>query len=58
MTGGMRAVLKTQRLRKHLLRGALAAVSWWFTVAGALLIVANNLALMLFVARGSKAVQP
>ena len=29
MAGGMRAVLKTQRLRKHLLRGALASVSWW-----------------------------
>ena len=29
MTGGVVAMLKTQRLRKHLLRGSLAAVSWW-----------------------------
>lgn len=29
MTGGLAAVLRTQRIRKHLLRGALAAVSWW-----------------------------
>ena len=29
MTGGVFAMLKTERLRKHLLRGSLAAVSWW-----------------------------
>lgn len=29
MTGGVAAMLKTRRLRKHLLRGSLAAVSWW-----------------------------
>ena len=29
MTGGAFAMLKTERLRKHLLRGSLAAVSWW-----------------------------
>ena len=29
MTAGWGAMLKTQRLGKHLLRGLLAAVSWW-----------------------------
>jgi len=29
MKGGLRAVVRTSRLRGHLLRGALAAVSWW-----------------------------
>ena len=29
MTGGVFAMRKTERLRKHLLRGSLAAVSWW-----------------------------
>ncbi len=29
LAGGLRAVVRTQRLRSHLLRGSLAAVSWW-----------------------------
>ncbi len=29
MTGSVGAILKTRRLPKHLLRGSLAAVSWW-----------------------------
>lgn len=29
VAGGMGVLVRTRRLRKHLLRGALAAVSWW-----------------------------
>ena len=29
LMGSLRAVVRTQRLRSHLLRGSLAAVSWW-----------------------------
>ena len=29
MAGGLAAILRTQRLGKHLTRGSLAAVSWW-----------------------------